>query len=136
MTYSLNTLNGASSASSGPRAGLARFAHETALVLGAVALVFWLLAMFTHSSLDAAFSTSGTGGPVYNWGGRLGAWLSDAGYFLFGYSVWWCVAAGVRAWLASLARWMRGDEAPAQPPAHPWLHGRIAFWVALGVLLV
>ena len=45
MTYSLNTLNDTSRASSGPRAGLARFAHETALVLGAVALVFWLLAM-------------------------------------------------------------------------------------------
>jgi S-DNA-T family DNA segregation ATPase FtsK/SpoIIIE len=136
MTYSLNTLNGASAAASGPRAGLARFAHETALVLGAVALVFWLLAMVSHSSLDAAFSTSGDGGPVYNWGGRLGAWLSDACYFLLGYSAWWCVAAGVRAWLASLARWMRADEPPPQPPAHPWLHGRLAFWIALAVLLI
>ncbi|MCD6078031.1 MAG: translocase FtsK [Ramlibacter sp.] len=136
MTYSLNTLNGASAAASGPRAGLARFAHETALVLGAVALVFWLLAMVSHSSLDAAFSTSGDGGPVYNWGGRLGAWLSDACYFLLGYSAWWCVAAGVRAWLASLARWMRADEPPPQVPAHPWLHGRIAFWIALAVLLI
>ncbi|WP_332827147.1 DNA translocase FtsK [Ramlibacter sp.] len=135
MTYSLNTLNDTSRASSGPRAGLARFAHETALVLGAVALVFWLLAMVSHSSLDAAFSTSGDGGPVHNWGGRLGAWLADACYFLLGYSAWWCVAAGVRAWLASLARWMRADEPTPQPPAHPWLHSKLAFWIALAVLL-
>ncbi|MCC2634161.1 MAG: translocase FtsK [Ramlibacter sp.] len=135
MTYSLNTLNDTSRASSGPRAGLARFAHETALVLGAVALVFWLLAMVSHSPLDAAFSTSGDGGPVHNWGGRLGAWLADACYFLLGYSAWWCVAAGVRAWLASLARWMRADEPAPQPPAHPWLHSKLAFWIALAVLL-
>src|SRR4051812_24151431 len=108
MTYSLNTLTDAAPAASGPRAGLARFAHETALVLGAVALVFWLVAIATHSAFDPAFSTSGDGGALRNWGGRLGAWLADGSYFLLGYSAWWCVAAGLRAWLASLARWMRG----------------------------
>ena len=136
MTYSLHTLTDAAPAASAPRTGLARFAHETALVLGAVALVFWLLAMVSHSPLDAAFSTSGDGGAIRNWGGRLGAWLADACYFLLGYSAWWCVAAGVRAWLASLARWMRADApAPAEPAAH-WLHTRLAFWVALAVLLL
>src|SRR4051794_16059013 len=114
MTYSLNTLTDAAPAPSASRAGLARFAHETALVLGAAALVFWLLAMASHSGLDPAFSTSGDGAGVRNWGGRLGAWLADGCYFLLGYSAWWCIAAGVRAWLASLARWMRADHpAPA-----------------------
>lgn len=135
MTYSLNTLTDAAPATSGPRAGLARFAHETALVLGAAALVFWLLALATHSGFDPAFSTSGDGGPVRNWGGRLGAWLADASFFLLGYSVWWCFAAGLRAWLASLARWMRGGEAVADPGPRRWLHGRLAFWLALAVLL-
>jgi S-DNA-T family DNA segregation ATPase FtsK/SpoIIIE len=135
MTYSLNTLTDAAPAASSPRAGLARFAHETALVLGAVALVFWLLAMVSHSGADPAFSTSGDGGPLQNWGGRLGAWLADSCYFLLGYSAWWCLAVGVRAWLASLARWMRGAEAaPAQ--GHRWLNRRMAFWIALMVLLV
>jgi S-DNA-T family DNA segregation ATPase FtsK/SpoIIIE len=135
MTYSLHTLtDSAPAASASPRAGLARFAHETALVLGAAALVFWLLAMASHSAADAAFSTSGDGGPIQNWGGRLGAWLSDGSLFLLGISSWWCIAAGVRAWLASLARWMRGDEAPADPPR--WLHTRTAFWIGLVVLLL
>src|SRR3954451_13165874 len=136
MTYSLNTLTDAAPAPSGPRAGLARFAHETVLVLGAVALAFWLLALLTHSAADAAFSTSGDGGPIRNWGGRLGAWLADGSFFLLGYSTWWCVAAGLRTWLASLARWMRGGDAAPEPAAHRWLHGRWAFWVALGVLLL
>lgn len=135
MTYSLHTLTDGAPASPGPRTGLARFAHETALVLGAVALVFWLLAMASHSPFDAAFSTSGDGAPVRNWGGRLGAWLADGSYFLLGYSAWWCLAAGLRAWLASLARWMRGDEPPPAPQGQRWTRKRMAFWLALAVLL-
>ena len=77
------------------------------------------LALVTHSAQDAAFSTSGTGGPVRNWGGRLGAWLADASYFLFGFSAWWCLAAGLRAWVSALAGWMRaeGDDARPAPAA-------------------
>jgi S-DNA-T family DNA segregation ATPase FtsK/SpoIIIE len=136
MTYSLNTLTDAAPAASGSRPGLARFAHETALVLGAAALVFWLLAMVSHSLLDQAYFTSGEGGGVVrNWGGRLGAYLADGSYFLLGYSAWWCLAAGLRAWLASLARWMR-EEDPA-PAAHDsrWLRARWTFWCGLVLLL-
>ena len=92
--------------------------------------------MASHSGVDAAFSTSGDGGAVHNWGGRFGAWLADASFFLLGCSCWWCFAAGVRAWIASLARWMRVDHRPAEPEGHRWLHGRLAFWIGLAVLLL
>lgn len=135
MTYSLNTLTDHAPAGASPRPGLARFAHETMLVLGAVALVFWLLALASYSAADAAFSTSGDGAAIRNWAGRLGALLADGSYFLLGYSAWWCLAAGLRAWLASLAGWMRGgDPAPVGGTAR-WLHGRTAFWIGLAVLL-
>jgi S-DNA-T family DNA segregation ATPase FtsK/SpoIIIE len=133
MTYSLHTLTDAAPAASGPRTGVARFAQEIGLVLGAVGLVFWLLALATYSAQDAAFSSSGSGVPLQNWGGRLGAWLADGSYFLLGFSAWWCVAAGLRAWLAALARWMRGSE-PQEPQR--WWNGRLGFWLALAVLLV
>jgi len=92
MTYSLNTLN-ADRAAQGP-SGLARFAQEIGLVLGAAALLFALLALLTHSPSDAAWSTSGTSAAMHNWGGQAGAWLSDGAYFLFGFSCWWLVFAG------------------------------------------
>ena len=82
MTYSLNTLNHPRAGDTAPRARVGRFAHEIALVLGLAALVFWLLALVSYSAQDAAFSTSGTGAAIHNWGGRLGAWLADASYFL------------------------------------------------------
>ena len=47
MTYSLNTLNASSAAKSPPRTGAARFGHEIGLVVGLLALVFWLLALGT-----------------------------------------------------------------------------------------
>ena len=132
MTYSLNTLNASSAGRLAPRAGAARFGHELGLVLGLLALVFWLLALASYSPQDAAWSTSGAGQPPANWVGRAGAWLADGSYFALGFSVWWCVAAGVRAWLASLGRWMRGGE--IEGARSPWLR-RALFWFGLALLL-
>ena len=106
MTYSLNTLN-ADTASPQP-SGLSRFAQEIGLVFGAAILLFWLVALLSHSPADPAWSTSGTAGQVHNWGGKLGAWVADVSYYLLGFSVWWCVLAASRTWLAALARWLRG----------------------------
>jgi len=137
MTYSLNTLNASPGDKTAPRSAGARFGHEFALVAGLLALVFWLLALLSYAPQDAAWSTSGAGAQpmVRNWAGRLGAWVADGSYFALGFSVWWCVAAGVRAWLASLALWMRGGEVPqAEAVRHP-LVWRGLFWLGLAVLL-
>jgi DNA segregation ATPase FtsK/SpoIIIE, S-DNA-T family len=141
MTYSLNTLN--SSQSDTPaRSGWVRFATELGLFGGLVLLVLWLIAMVSYSGQDAAWSTSGSGGGIANRAGKLGAWLADMSYFLLGLSVWWCFAAGVRAWLSALARWMRGLQ--PQPRDHsrsaPSLAARLTssrtgFWLGLAVLL-
>ncbi len=136
MTYSLDTLNSRNPQAGDVPGGVKRFAHEVVLILGVIGLGFWLAALLSYSQQDAAWSTSGAinaTATARNWGGRAGAWLADASYFLFGFSVWWMLAAGVRAWLVSLARWMRG-----QSPANtvPSLSSRLLFWVCLLLLLV
>ena len=45
MTYSLNTLNASESDKPPPRTAVARFGHEIALIVGILALVFWLLSL-------------------------------------------------------------------------------------------
>ncbi|MDM0012554.1 DNA translocase FtsK 4TM domain-containing protein [Variovorax sp. J22P168] len=139
MTYSLNTLQNAAPGDAQPvRLRAMRFAHEITLIAGFVALLFWLLAMLSFAPSDAAWSTSGTGGEIKNWGGRIGAWLADASYFLAGYSIWWCLAAGLRVWLSSLAGWMRGGEVDAAEPPPPrgrFNRSRLAFWFGLVLLL-
>ncbi|RYF30379.1 MAG: hypothetical protein EOO23_05300, partial [Comamonadaceae bacterium] len=60
MTYSLDTLNSRSSPTSTPVAGARRFAHEVALILGLLGLVFWVAALVSYSQQDAAWSTSGS----------------------------------------------------------------------------
>ncbi|WP_198969706.1 DNA translocase FtsK [Xylophilus sp. ASV27] len=133
MTYSLNTLNNSAAGKGQQKAAPGGFGHELALVVGLIGLVFWLIAVLSYSAQDPAWSTTGAiGARVTNWGGRIGAIVADASYFLLGYSVWWCLAAGVRAWLASLARWMRGGDA-VEPKS--WDATRIAFWLGLAVLL-
>ncbi|WP_120966501.1 DNA translocase FtsK [Comamonas sp. lk] len=144
MTYSLNALNASSSSknksrSAAPRYGVIRFSQEVLLLIGLLALVFWLVSMLTYSPLDPAWSTSGGGQMAFvrNWMGRVGAWLADACYFGFGLSVWWLVLAGVQAWMTSLLRWMRGgvgkDGAPL--PLVPIWRRRFLFWGGLAVLM-
>ncbi|CAN5261894.1 DNA translocase FtsK [soil metagenome] len=118
-----------------------RFAQEITLILGFAALLFWLLAMLSFTPSDSAWSTSGSGGEVKNWGGRIGAWVADGSYFLAGYSIWWCLAAGARVWLSSLAGWLRGGEAAAaaatvdMTPRGRFNRSRLAFWLGLLLLL-
>ncbi|WP_038206826.1 DNA translocase FtsK [Xenophilus azovorans] len=137
MTYSLHTLHSPVDAEAPPvRVRAMRFAHEISLIAGMALLLFWLLAMFSYTPSDAAWSTSGSGGAVKNWAGRLGAWVADASYYLAGYSIWWCFAAGVRVWLSSLAHWLRGGEPAADaPPRGRFNRSRLAFWFGLLLLL-
>ncbi len=138
MSYSLHTLTrtlDAEADTEPPRGFWARFALEFSLLLGAAALLLALIALLSYRSTDPAWSTSGLAPQVHNWAGRLGAWLADVAYFMLGYSVWWCWAAGLRAWLSGLSRWL--GSAPwtdmpraARPPRSAWL-----FWLGLVLLL-
>ena len=100
--------------------------------------VLWLLAVLaltTHNGADAAFSTSGASGVTLNKAGVAGAWFSDLAYFVFGFSAWWAVVVGVRAWLGTLASVLRSDQpeavVPARLSAPTW-----QLWVGLALLLV
>ena len=109
MTYSLHTLKDASAAPA-ETTGWRRFIQEIALVVGFVALAFTLISLLSYHRTDPAWwLTTGQGlgaVGVANWGGRLGAWVAGLGYFVLGYSVWWCWAAACAAWWRALrARW-------------------------------
>ena len=150
MTYSLNTLNSTRDNPSPIRIGMGRLATELGLVAGFVLLALWLLALVTYSAQDTAWTTSGAAGSaVVNRAGKLGAWLADISYFLLGFSVWWCFAAGVSAWLAGLARWLRGQSAAGVETSRQSLaesaqvplttrkrsRGPAVFWMGLTLLL-
>ncbi|MEJ5152236.1 DNA translocase FtsK 4TM domain-containing protein [Comamonas sp. MYb396] len=117
--------------------GVRRFGHELVLIISFVLMAFCVAAMVSYSPKDPAWSTSGTqiAGHVSNWMGRLGAMVSDGGYFMVGFSVWWLVVAAVLAWFSSLARWLRAGEAPPNDPRPLWLR-RMVFWGGLVVLLL
>ena len=144
MTYSLNTLNSSNSAQTPARSGWGRFADELGLTGGLLLLVFWVLALLSYTPQDPAWSTSGSGAALLNRAGGLGAWVADASYFVLGFSVWWCVAVGIRVWLSALARWLRGREllAPRRESAlrpnsliSRFTASRTAFWCGLALLL-
>jgi S-DNA-T family DNA segregation ATPase FtsK/SpoIIIE len=70
-------------------AGLVREAKWLALV----ALALYLLLVFvTYDRADPGWSHSGTGAPVHNGGGVVGAWVADLALYLFGLSAYWWLA--------------------------------------------
>jgi S-DNA-T family DNA segregation ATPase FtsK/SpoIIIE len=140
MTYTLDILNSRNKPSAAPPSGVKRFAHEVGLILGLLGLLLWCAALLSFSTQDAAWSSSGSfssgaalNSGVHNWIGRLGAWLADGSYFLFGFSVWWLLAVGGRVWIISLLGWLRGDHLDNTSPMQS---GRLRFWLCLLLLLV
>jgi DNA segregation ATPase FtsK/SpoIIIE, S-DNA-T family len=97
------------------------------LLLGGVVWLAALLALVSHAGSDPGFTTSGSGEPVHNLFGLVGAWASDLGLFLFGFSVWWLLLVGLRSWLSALARRLRGEPAPSSA---------VAWQTGLGIALL
>jgi len=135
MTFPLGSLlsgaganAGAATAAAAARAEPGSVRARLRLAAGLVGCALLLLALASHHAGDAAFTTSGSGEATRNLAGVLGAWVADIAYFLFGYSAWWLVPVSLRAWLAALATWLRGDAAAPRP-------ARGAFWLGLVLLL-
>ncbi len=135
MSFPLGAMRGEglSSASESQATGAPpRWRAQAALLLAAIAWVLYTLALFSHSPADPGFTTSGTGEAPRNHVGLLGARVADLSYFLLGFSAWWLVPVGLRAWLGGLARLMRpAHAATALSPSRP----RWAFWLGLALLL-
>jgi S-DNA-T family DNA segregation ATPase FtsK/SpoIIIE len=114
MSFPLGSLQGDLGAAPAAAADAAAPAwrRKAWLALGALALLLFLLAMATRHAGDPAFSTSGSGEPVRNAAGLLGARAADLALFLFGWSAWWLLPVALRAWLGALARALRGEPAP------------------------
>ncbi|WP_280951303.1 DNA translocase FtsK 4TM domain-containing protein [Salinicola sp. CR57] len=73
--------------------------REGAVILLLAICVFLLLALFSYTPTDPGWSHSGPDQSVSNWMGKIGAWLSDVLYSLFGASaLWWPGMFGLGAW--------------------------------------
>ncbi|MFI4940732.1 MAG: DNA translocase FtsK [Burkholderiales bacterium] len=69
------------------------------LALG-VLTVYLILILSTYSKIDPGWSHSQIAPRLHNWGGHVGAWLSDLLLFIFGLSTWWwCMLLMRASWL-------------------------------------
>ena len=130
MTFPLGSLRADGAAVSAQTLGAApRWRQQLMLLLGGVAWLLLALAMVTHHGADPAFTTSGSGEALHNKAGLLGARIADLLYFLFGFSAWWLLPVGARAWLSSRAGLLRSEAEPAAPERTP----RWMFWLGLAL---
>ena len=136
MSFPLGSLGAEGARSLAPldapgRVAMPRWQLQLMLLAGGLLWLLMALALLSQQASDPGFSTSGSGAPLANKAGLLGAWASDLALFLWGYSVWILMLVGLRSWLANLALWLRGPG-EHDPPAWPGLW----FWVGVALLLI
>jgi len=101
-------------------------------LLLAVTLGF-LCVLASYSKADPGWSHASQVSEIHNLGGRVGAWLADVLFFIFGFSAyWWSVLLMRRCWRG----WrVLTAELPERLP-EPVQHSAVVSWVGFGLTLV
>jgi len=94
---------------------VARLVRESWWLLVVAGFLYLGLILGSYTRSDPGWSFSGTGAPLANRGGAVGAWLADLLLYLFGLSAWWWVAGGVVLVVAGYRRVVKPDHATDQP---------------------
>ena len=75
-----------------PNPRLGRVVREAGWIVFLAIGIYLALVLASYQRSDPGPFFSGTGDPIANQGGALGAWLADALLYTFGWSAWWWVA--------------------------------------------
>lgn len=108
---------------------VANLLNDAMWLLGLVITLYGAISLFSFDMSDPAWSRSvADNGKVENFGGIFGAYLSDIGYYLFGLSCWW--------WIAASGMFLLKNFRPLQQSSQhkPYNHGVAA--LALFLLLI
>lgn len=104
------------------------------LLLGATLAFVGILA--SYSKADPGWSHASEVAQIHNLGGRVGAWIADILFFVFGFSAyWWGVLLVRRCWRGW--RYLTEElveRRAAQTPPPP--QGNVVSWIGFGLTLV
>lgn len=75
---------------------LVRLLYEARWIIYAVVTAYLIIIFASYSKLDPGWSHGTLVPHMHNWGGRIGAWVSDLMLFVFGASAWWWCALLLR----------------------------------------
>ncbi len=104
-----------------------RLLRESRWLLVVALLGYVALVLGSYAKTDPGWSFSGSGAPIANRGGHVGAWLADLLLYLFGLSAWWLVVAGM---VIIVSGYRRINE-PERESDHPLLYGSLGFVLVL-----
>ena len=104
-----------------------RLLRESRWLLVVALLGYVALVLGSYTKTDPGWSFSGSGAPIANRGGHVGAWLADLLLYLFGLSAWWLVVAGI---VIIVSGYRRINE-PERESDHPLLYGSLGFVLVL-----
>jgi DNA segregation ATPase FtsK/SpoIIIE, S-DNA-T family len=106
---------------------MARLLRESWWLLVVAGFLYLALTLFTYTKTDPGWSFTGTGAPIANRGGAIGAWIADLLLYLFGISAWWWVVGGVVLIVLGYRRVVH----PERTTDHPLAIGIAGFVIVL-----
>ncbi|MEP7180850.1 MAG: DNA translocase FtsK 4TM domain-containing protein [Betaproteobacteria bacterium] len=111
----------------------ARLVRESWWLIVVAAFIWLALILATYAKSDPGWSFSGTGAAIANKGGVAGAWIADLLLYLFGFSAWWWVVAGMVLVVAGYRRIGR-PELATDHPLHLGILGFVLVLIASAAL--
>jgi S-DNA-T family DNA segregation ATPase FtsK/SpoIIIE len=93
----------------------ARLVRESWWLLVVAAVGYLALILASYTATDPGWSFSGTGAPIGNRGGVVGAWIADLMLYLLGASAWWFAIGGLVLVVAGFRRVVRPEESDEHP---------------------
>jgi S-DNA-T family DNA segregation ATPase FtsK/SpoIIIE len=105
----------------------ARLVRESWWFIVVAAFIWLALILATYDKSDRSWSFTGKSDIISNRGGVVGAWLSDLLLYLFGFSAWWWVVAGIVLVVSGYRRIHHPDRATD----HPLPLGALGFGLVL-----
>jgi S-DNA-T family DNA segregation ATPase FtsK/SpoIIIE len=89
-----------------------------------VLAVYLILILVSYSKSDPGWSHASIVPELHNWGGRVGAWIADLTFYVFGFSAWWwCVMLLRSVWLGYRRLSPRLEPVEAPDPRESLIRG-------------
>ncbi|TAK76548.1 MAG: DNA translocase FtsK [Gammaproteobacteria bacterium] len=98
--------------------------REGLFLISLACALFLLVSLTSYHTADPGWSSTGLGGKVINWGGRVGAWIADVFLSLFG------IVAYIFPILMVLSSWLTVQEYRQNVPKKPkeWIFKAIGWF--------
>ncbi len=102
-----------------PQSRLVNLLTEARWILFAALTIYLFIILISYTKVDPGWSHASAVSRIHNWGGHIGAWMSDLLLYVFGASAWWWCVLLIHTLWSGYQRLAHPALIEVEPPRHP-----------------